>query len=310
MKRKFAPIFVLLILALVALACGGSDDAATATPAPTSPPAESEEEPKESPTGYDTVFPLPDDVQNFTGGGGEEMVNFQTSLSMDEAIAFYRDALAEEGLAEYEVLTEISDDGFSMVFTGWLSGEELVIQGVDFGDDVNVNIRLEEVVDSAATTPPDTTTGEELRSDYGGFACQMIPNYVVEEAFGFASMEAPDADSEIGPAILLIGGVLEEGEEEGATAGELYDGFMSDLEAGIEVSEPREIVVDGVPGLVADINGASAGQEMAGRIVFVAVSPTQHFTMFGAAPADRWDDELAPLFDAVVASVTFFEPTE
>ena len=141
MKRKFTPIFALLILVLVALACGGSDDAATATPvpsqatdqpaapAPTSPPAESEEKPKESPTGYDTVFPLPDDVQNFTGGGGEEGINFQTSLSMDEVIEFYRAAFAKEGLTEYPILTSIEDEGFSMVFTGWPSGEELVIQG-------------------------------------------------------------------------------------------------------------------------------------------------------------------------------------
>jgi hypothetical protein len=35
-----------------------------------------------------------------------------------------------------------------MVFTGWPSGEELVIQGVVFGENTNVNIRLEEVVDS------------------------------------------------------------------------------------------------------------------------------------------------------------------
>jgi hypothetical protein len=49
---------------------------------------------------------------------------------MDEAIEFYREAFAKEGLTEYELLTSIEDEGFSMVFTGWHSGEELVIQGV------------------------------------------------------------------------------------------------------------------------------------------------------------------------------------
>jgi tetratricopeptide (TPR) repeat protein len=97
---------------------------------------------------YDTVFPLPGDVENFMGEGGESPVNFQTRLAMDEVIAFYRESFAEMGLTEYNLLTAIEDQSFSMVFTGWPSGEELVIQGVVFGESTNVNIRLEEVVDS------------------------------------------------------------------------------------------------------------------------------------------------------------------
>jgi Tfp pilus assembly protein PilF len=97
---------------------------------------------------YDTLFPLPENVQNFVGEGGESQVNFQTSLTMDEAIAFYRETFAELDLAEYKLLTAIEDESFSMVFTGWPSGEEIVIQGVVFGESTNINIRLEEVVDS------------------------------------------------------------------------------------------------------------------------------------------------------------------
>jgi hypothetical protein len=313
MKRKYVPIFVLLTLILVTLACGGSDEATSPPPEatdeptaalPTAPPVESGEEPEEEKVEYDTVFPLPDDVQNFTGGGGEEGINFQTRLSMDEAIEFYRAAFAKEGLTEYDLLTSIEDEGFSMVFTGWHSGEELVIQGVVFGDSTNVNIRLEEVVDAAEGAPPDTALGDELRSDVGGFACQTIPGYITEEAFGFASMDAPDADPDLGPSVMLVGGA----EEESATPQELYDGFVSTLDSDIDMSEPREITVGGAPGLVADISGTSNGEEMVGRAVFVAVSPTQRFLMLGAARRDRWDDELALQFDAVVASLTFFEP--
>lgn len=208
MNRRSAPVFALLILALAALACspcglfGGGEEPtpeeATSPPAteppaapsptspatePTSPPAESGGGDEEGPGEYDTVFPLPDDVQNFTGAGGEEMVNFQTSLSMDEVIEFYRQAFADLGLTEYEILTAIEDEGFSMVFLGWPSGEEVVIQGVVFGDSTNVNIRFEEVVDSAETTPPETTgLGEEYRSEMGGFAFQPIPGYTVGDS--------------------------------------------------------------------------------------------------------------------------------
>lgn len=75
------------------------------------------------------------------------MVNFQTSLTMDEVIEFYWQAFAEQDLIEYEILTAIEDEGFSTVFTGWPSGQELVIQGVDLGGSTNVNIRLEDVLD-------------------------------------------------------------------------------------------------------------------------------------------------------------------
>jgi hypothetical protein len=154
MSRKLILVVSFLVLLLITLACGGAgastEDEPTAPPTaqatekpvalePTSPPA--------GQSGYDTVFPLPDDVQNFTGGGGEEMVNFQTSFTTDEVVEFYRQAFAEQDLAEYEILTAIEDEGFSMVFTGWPNGKDLVIQGVDLGGSTNVNIRLEEVVD-------------------------------------------------------------------------------------------------------------------------------------------------------------------
>ena len=118
------------------------------TPSSSPTPARSGDGDDEGKNEYDTVFPLPENVQNFTGEGGEGRVNFQTNLTMDEVIAFYREAFAGMSLSEYDLLTTIEDEGFSMVFIGWPSGEELVIQGVVFGQSINVNIRLEEVVES------------------------------------------------------------------------------------------------------------------------------------------------------------------
>jgi hypothetical protein len=79
------------------------------------------------------------------GEGGEGQVNFQTSLSLDEVIEFYRQALTDKGLTERPILTVTSDTTFSMVFDGWPNGQALVIQGVDLGANRNVNIRLEDV---------------------------------------------------------------------------------------------------------------------------------------------------------------------
>ena len=76
----------------------------------------------------------------------EDQINFQTNMSMDEVIAFYRDAFAKQGLTEWTVLTSIEEKGFSLVFQGGPNGKEVVLQGVDLGNNTtNVNIRYEDV---------------------------------------------------------------------------------------------------------------------------------------------------------------------
>jgi hypothetical protein len=117
------------------------------------------------------------------------------------------------------------------------------------------------------------------------------------------SVEAPDADPDMGPALMLMGGLG----EESATPEDLYEEFTSDLDADIEVSPLRKIEVDGQPGVIADVSGSEGGTEMVGRIVAVAATPNHHFMMIAAAPAGRWE-EFAPLFDAVLASIHFFPP--
>jgi len=123
MKRAWILGFLLTALLLFATACGGSDTAATT---------------------YDTIFPLPENVQNFTGSGEE--VNFATSLTKDEAISFYRQAFEQMGLTERTSHTNITESTFSMVFDGYENGKAIVIQGVDLGNGTtNINIRFEDI---------------------------------------------------------------------------------------------------------------------------------------------------------------------
>jgi hypothetical protein len=161
----------LIVLALAALACqtvmGGSPsvqptrdepvqvpnlESATAAPAPT----DSISQPEGPDTGYEnengggdavaaTDFPLPADAESLMDIG-DGSVNFQTGMSVDEAVAFYREKFTGMGLTERELLTTISDGVFSMVFDGHKSGKAVVIQGVDLGNGkLNINIRLEDV---------------------------------------------------------------------------------------------------------------------------------------------------------------------
>jgi hypothetical protein len=96
-------------------------------------------------SGYNTKFPLPGSVSNFTDTGNNS-INFQTNLSLKDTIAFYRDAFKKEGITERTINTAITDTTFSLVFDGDPSGEAIVVQGVDLGNGkTNVNIRYEKV---------------------------------------------------------------------------------------------------------------------------------------------------------------------
>ncbi len=138
---------VLAALAAAALACNAvMGGAKTATPAAVDSDVEV------TPTGDssdtqnpDSDYPMPDSVSNFTDLG-QGTVTFQTTLSLEEVMDFYRDSLGKEGFTERELLTVTSDSTFSLVFDGHASGKAIVIQGVDLGDgSTNVSIRLEAV---------------------------------------------------------------------------------------------------------------------------------------------------------------------
>jgi hypothetical protein len=94
---------------------------------------------------YNTKFPLPANVSNFTDLGNNS-INFQTTLSLTDTISFYRDSFKKAGLTERTANTAITATTFSLVFDGDPSGEAIVVQGVDLGNGkTNVNIRYEKV---------------------------------------------------------------------------------------------------------------------------------------------------------------------
>jgi len=162
----------------------------------------------------------------------------------------------------------------------------------------------DEVPAEAPQKAPDLQLGEEFRSSEGGFSFNAIPGYKSEEFIGLVSLVAPDSDQ---VSLILVGGI----DEDGVDLDGLYQNSIDGLEdEGIELSERRDVTVDGIPGYAVDLHGFDEDVEMAGRIVVVVVSPTQEFNMMASAPAERWASELDAYFDAVLATVLFFEPVE
>lgn len=155
-------LLVLSVMVLASLACqaltGGGDSApeAAAPQADAQPTQPEQSQPAEQPEeitpaalaaglGFETEFPVPDDASNgYDLGDG--MISFQTSMSIDESLAFYRAEFTAEGYSERELLTSVTDATFSIVFDGHASGKAIVVQAVDLGNGmVNINIRFQNV---------------------------------------------------------------------------------------------------------------------------------------------------------------------
>jgi hypothetical protein len=88
---------------------------------------------------------MPPDAENVIQMGDETVI-FQTRMSLDEAMNFYRDAYGSQGYTERDLLTVTSDETFSMVFDGHSSGKAIAVQGVDLGDgSINISITLQDI---------------------------------------------------------------------------------------------------------------------------------------------------------------------
>lgn len=153
--NKFGILLVILVLFFSSLACqtllgGGNGANETETLPPIDSPGDSPAATPESSDdfnfslGGEVDFPMPGDAFNVVNVAG--VVNYQTNLSLDEVMAYYRDEFGKQGYTERDTLTVISDGVFSIVFDGHESGQAIVLQGVDLGDgSVNVNISLQDV---------------------------------------------------------------------------------------------------------------------------------------------------------------------
>ena len=94
--------------------------------------------PRPAPVYCLTLWPTP----------GTGSLNFQTDLTLAETLAFYREELEALGFQERQINTVVTDTVFSVVFDGWpqegaLVVQSVVVQSVDLGHRVNVNLRFE-----------------------------------------------------------------------------------------------------------------------------------------------------------------------
>jgi hypothetical protein len=96
----------------------------------------------------DIPFALPDDAYITSTLPESNQVNFETRLSLEKIVDFYRQAFGEQGLTELELTRLIEPDVVSLSFEGLPECKIIVLQAVDLHqsskrDIRNVNIRTE-----------------------------------------------------------------------------------------------------------------------------------------------------------------------
>lgn len=142
MKRS--PVLIaILVLIISSLACQALSGGRSESPIDPIPSFGGGEDSQPAPSG-DSEFPMPSDAKNVMSVAGT--LNYQTSLGLNDVMAFYRDVYGKQGYAERSILTVTTDTTFNLVFDGHENGQAIVIQAVDLGDGtVNVNIRFEDI---------------------------------------------------------------------------------------------------------------------------------------------------------------------
>lgn len=147
----------------------------------------------------------------------------------------------------------------------------------------------------------DIPLGETFTSDVGGFTLKKVPDFEFEESFGLVIMMPPDAQQDVGPFIMVYGGLI----EENLSTQDILEQMKNQAEFA-QFSDPKTTKVDGMEGLLVEFSGEEGGQMLKGKLFTVAPFPKQEFYITGLAPEERWK-ELEPIYDAVLNSITFLE---
>lgn len=153
--KKYSILLAILALVLASLACqtvmGGVDknfeapvmpdvpeemtevpqtDSGNEVEIPTLPPIATDD--GSATVGGDSEFPVTSDAFNVVTA--PNMATFQTKMSTDDVLKFYRDEFSSQGYKEDESMAITFGKTFTLAFTGHASGKIIYVIGADGGD--------------------------------------------------------------------------------------------------------------------------------------------------------------------------------
>ncbi|MEI8131089.1 MAG: hypothetical protein WCG34_01560 [Leptolinea sp.] len=151
--------------------------------------------------------------------------------------------------------------------------------------------------------------GDEVRFENCGFSFKKVPDFQYNsaemEGWGFCSspsMIAPGGDNKDGPIIVMI-------DDAGENAQTKYDEMIEKYKIDDTVISQKPTKIGGVNGISVVGETKSGNTTIKTLTVFALVTPNQFFQIIAAAPSEKWG-ELLPYYEAVMKSVSFFEPVQ
>lgn len=147
--KKYSVLLAVIALVLTSLACqtvmGGGDNNFNVPDVPNItevPQTDSGEIPTIPPVttdgdggvtvGGDSEFPVTSDATNVVTAAGA--LTFQTKMSTDDVLKFYRDEFTKQGYKEDPSLAITFGKTFTLAFKGHPSGKTIYVVGADAGD--------------------------------------------------------------------------------------------------------------------------------------------------------------------------------
>lgn len=165
-------------------------------------------------------------------------------------------------------------------------------------------------------TPEPLLSDEIYRSPDGGFSIQLPVAWKVIEETGQTYLAAPDERSATGPRIGLIGNTLDAPTTlEEFLNSTIEQAFNGSFPEGDEytMGEPTELTLGGIPALGIQFTGPFAGPDEEEITIFVtAVLPNdqQSFLIVAFATTERWNDDVALLYNALRETIVFYDLNE
>lgn len=149
--------------------------------------------------------------------------------------------------------------------------------------------------------------GREEKIFQGGFSFRPPIGYDIIYQPNQATMTSADLDT----VFSLLGGKVEREKELEAEFQEFIELIALQL-VEFSAEDSFQFLVDGIPGLAARVNGMYGETQVTGRILIVAPEEDQLFYALAISPdttsGEGWEPEGRQAFEAIMDSVSFFEP--
>jgi ligand-binding sensor domain-containing protein len=167
--------------------------------------------------------------------------------------------------------------------------------------------------DASPTPAPEPTValGNIQRISEGGFAFRPLLESVVEIAGAAVHMNAINGTGQDDVAFLLKAGPKNSFVRN--TSGDALSLFRQYVDAytqemDFEPGEPYTMPVAGLSGYAVDLNNASPGNNVSGRMIMAQPDDDRLFVLVGTAPSEVWQASIEEWFEVVRQTIIFFPP--